>query len=123
MHVNEINTFLNDLTQHENISLLHLNIRSLRSNLDDFYTLLEESKHSFNVICLTQICLNDHEFKTNPNYHLLKYEGIHYERKSNKREGGVPMYIRNDLTYKIRSDLCISDGDREILAIELLTKA
>ena len=33
------------------------------------------------------------------------------------------MYIRNDLTYKIRSDLCISDGDREILAIELLTKA
>ena len=33
------------------------------------------------------------------------------------------MYIRNDLTYKIRDDLCISDGDREILTIELLTKS
>ena len=33
-HVNEINTFLNDFTQHENLSLLHLNIRTLRSNLD-----------------------------------------------------------------------------------------
>ena len=121
--MNEINTFLNDLTQHENISLLHLNIRRLRSNLDDFHTLLEESKHSFNVICLTQTWLNDHEFKTNPNYHLLNYEVIHYERKTNKRGRGVPMYIRNDLTYKIRSDLCISDGDREILTIELLTRA
>ena len=32
------------------------------------------------------------------------------------------MYIRNDLTYKIRNDMCISDSDREILTIELLTK-
>ena len=33
------------------------------------------------------------------------------------------MYNRNDLTYKIRNDLCISDGDRESLTIELLTKS
>ena len=33
------------------------------------------------------------------------------------------MYIRNDLTYKIRNDLCISDGNREILTIELLMKS
>ena len=33
------------------------------------------------------------------------------------------MYIRNDLTNKIRNDLCISDGDREIVTIELLTKS
>ena len=123
LHVNEINTFLYDLTQHENLSLLDLNIRSLRSNLDYFHTLLEESKHSFNVICLTETWLNDHEFKTNSNYHLPNYEGIHHERKTNKRGGGVLMCIRKDLTYKIRNDLCISDGDKEILAIELLTKS
>ena len=95
----------------------------MRSNLDDFHTLLEESKHPFNVICLTETWLNDHEFKTNSNYHLPNYEGIHYERKTNKRGGGVLMYIRNDLSYKIRNDLCTSDGDREILTIELLTKS
>ena len=77
-HLNEINTLLNDLTRHENLSLLYLNIRSLRSNLNDFHTLLEESKHSFNIICLTVTWLNDHEFKTNSNYHLPNYEGIHY---------------------------------------------
>ena len=63
--VNEINTFLNDLTQHDNLSLLSLNIRSFRSNLDDFPTLLEESKHCFNVIYLTEAWINDHEFKIN----------------------------------------------------------
>ena len=31
--------------------------------------------------------------------------------------GKEGVYIRNDLTYKIRNDLCISDGDREILTI------
>ena len=121
--MNQINTFLYGLTQHENLSLLHLNIRSLRSNLDDFHTLLKETKHSFDVICLTETWLNDLEFKINLNYHLPNYEGIHYERKAGKRGNGVLMYIRNDLTYKIRNDLCISDGNRDTLTIELLTKS
>ena len=51
---NEFNTFLNGLTRHEILSLLHLNIRSLRSSLDDFHNLLEERKHSFNAISLTE---------------------------------------------------------------------
>ena len=33
------------------------------------------------------------------------------------------MYIKNDFTYKIRNDLCISDGDREIFTIQLLTES
>ena len=49
LHVNEINTFKWPHTAWESLSLLHLNIRSLRSNLDDFHTLLEESKHSFKL--------------------------------------------------------------------------
>ena len=65
----------------------------------------------------------DREFKTNSNYHLPNYEGILHQRKTNKRGGGVLMYIRNDLSYKIRNDLCISDGEREILTSELLTKS
>ena len=51
-YVNEINTFLNDLTRHKNLSLLHWSIRSLRSDLDVFHTLLEESKHPFNVVLM-----------------------------------------------------------------------
>ena len=45
--------------------LLHLNIKTLRSNLNDFHTPLEESKHSFNLLCLTETWLNDHQVKIN----------------------------------------------------------
>ena len=86
-----MNTFLNDLTQYENLSLLHLSTRSLRSNLDGFHTLLEESKHSFNVTCLTETWRNDHEFKTNSNYHLPNYRDICYEKKLTKE--GVGSYV------------------------------
>ena len=69
--MNQINTFLYDLTQHENLSLLHLNIRSLRSNLDDFHTLLEEInalstlsvqlKHGLMTISLKQIRITTYQ--------------------------------------------------------------
>ena len=120
--MNEFGTFLNDIKQRENLSLLHLDIRSLRSNLDDFHTLLEENKHSFNVTCLTETRLNDHEFKTKSNYYSPNYEGIHYERKNNKKRGEVCI-LGMTSHIKIRNDLCISDGNREILTIEFLTKS
>ena len=58
------------------ISLLHLNIRSLRSNLDDFHlrTLVKESKHSFNAICLIETRLKDYEFETSSSYQELKFK-------------------------------------------------
>ena len=54
----------------------------MRSNLDDFHTILEESEHSINIFCLNEIWLNDHEFKTNSNY-----EGIHYEKLTKEGVG------------------------------------
>ena len=60
----------------------------MRSNLDDFHTLLEESKHSFDVTCLTETWRNDHEFKTNSNYHLPNYRDICYEKKLTKEGVG-----------------------------------
>ena len=39
-----------------------------------------------------------------------------------EKRGWALMYIRNDLTYKIWNGFCISDEDRDIATIELLTK-
>lgn len=102
----EINTFLNELTQHENPSLLHLNIKNLRSNLDCFRTLLEGIKRNFNVICLTETWLKDNDFKANSNYHFPNKKSIHYEKKLTKEGLGLTD-IWNDLTHKIQNQLCI----------------
>ena len=53
------------------------------------HTLLEE--HSFNVFCLTETWLNDHEFKTNSNYHLQNYKRIMEEKLT--KEGVVFLCI------------------------------
>ena len=44
---------------------------------------------------------------------------ISQERKTNKRSGGVLIYIRKRLTCNLRSDLCVSGKGKEILTIEI----
>ena len=93
------------------VSLLHLNIRSLRSNLDDFHlrTEVKESKHSFNVICLIETRLMNLKQIQVTFFQITK----EFIMKKLTKEGPF-MYIRNDLTNKIRNYLCISDDNREI---------
>ena len=50
----DIKQTLFETTQRENLSLFHLNIRSLNTNFDDLKNLLQESNFSFNIICLTE---------------------------------------------------------------------
>ena len=74
------------------------------------------------TICLSETwCTND-DFLSNSNYQIPNYTAIHYERKTGKRGGGVLIYIKNNLTYKLRSDLCFSSGDNEMLSIEIVNK-
>ena len=116
----DIKETLYETTQFENLSLLHLNIRSLNTNFEDFRNLLQETDFPFNIICLTETWFSDKSFQENSNFHLLNYDAIHLERKTQKRGGGVLIYVKTNLMYKIRNDLSISDCDREILSIEII---
>ena len=106
----------------ENLSIVHLNIRSLNTNFENFRNLLTESNHCFNVICLRETWFSDEDFKNNSNYQIPKYKAIHHERKTGKRGGGVLVYIKNSLTYKVRSDISFSSCDNELLTIEIINK-
>ena len=118
----EVNDFLCETNKYENISLLHLNIRSLNANFENFRNLLEECNFCFNVICLTETWSSDDDFNSNSIYILPHYKAIHCERKTNKKGGGVLIYIKNDLIYKSRNDLCKSDIDTESLTVEIINK-
>ena len=118
---NEVKNYLN-YNKQNNLSILHLNIRSIRKNFESFRELLETTDDSFNIICLTETWSKDLEFKTNSLFHLQQYNSIHSERKSKKKGGGLLIYIKNDLIYKVRNDLSVSDDDRESLTIEIINK-
>ena len=71
---------------------------------------------------MTETWCTDNEILTNSNFHLKNYNIVPLERKTKKRGGGILIYIRNDLIYKKRMDLSVSDGDKEALTIELINK-
>ena len=54
--------------------------------------------------------------------HLPNFDIISQERKRNKRNGGVLIYVHKNLAFNLNDDLLISDKDKEIPAIEISRK-
>ena len=116
---NEIESFLSEKKNSETINAIHVNIRSLSKNFDSVLDILRGSNNSFNVLCLTETWCTDSNLKSNTNLHFPNFDIISQERKTNKRGGGVLIYICKSLAYNLRNDLCVSDKDKDILTIEI----
>ena len=101
------------------LSLLHLNIRSIRNKFDAFLNYLQTLTHTFSIIALTETWLNDNDSNILiPGYNLTKFN------RQNKIGGGICIFSRNDLNIKIRNDLTIenSASNIESLFIEILNE-
>ncbi|XP_065667737.1 uncharacterized protein LOC136088025 [Hydra vulgaris] len=116
----EIKQYLSDIEPFENLSLLHLNIRSGKANFENFKIFLEESNFIFNIICLSETWLTDDAFSESCRFDLLEYDAIHLQRKSKIRGGGVVIYVKNSLRFKMRKDMCISECNGEFVSIEIV---
>ena len=55
-------------------------------------------------------------------FHLPNFDFIHHERKTGKKRGGILMYLKNDIKFKIIKDLFVSDGDNECVTVETENK-
>ena len=96
-------------------TLFNLNIRSLNHNFDKLNSCLRELKHNFAVIGLTETQLKGkpYDYLSMPNYNL------EYVNRIGKNSGGVCLYIRNDIKYKLRTDLCRANSNLESCFIEI----
>lgn len=103
-----------------NFSILHLNIRGMKTNFENFLLMLEETKFSFDILCLTETWCSDHDFYNNSLFSIKNYDSIHYERKSKKKGGGIVLYLKTNLMYKKRDTLKVSDDDIESFTIEII---
>ena len=112
--VNVINTKLN--SDAGAISLYHHNIRSLPQNFMGMCALLDNINYSFDFIGLTETWLNS------TNYDLFQIRGYQepYQKYREKRKGGgVIMYVKDHIRFKIRSDLTFTDDTTEDIFIEI----
>lgn len=100
-----------------NLSILHQNIRSLKNKYDDFTQFLNNLPFQFTVIGLTETWIKNETMADDmsiPGYNL---ECINRE---NKLGGGVCLYIKEGIHYKIRNDINTNiDNTIESLFIEI----
>jgi hypothetical protein len=97
------------------LSLLHLNIRSTRQNYSPFTTFLHTLDHPFSLLGLTETWLKPH------NAQLFNIDGYTHEflTRDNKVGGGLSLYIKDNLEYKVWHDLNHVHNDHEMLWVEI----
>ncbi|XP_065664405.1 uncharacterized protein LOC136086066 [Hydra vulgaris] len=106
----------------DSFSILHVNIRSLQKNFDSLKQFLYKVNMNFQIICLSETWCDDKNIENNYNFHLPNYKVIHQIRTSGKVGGGLCIFIKNSLLYKVKSDLSSTTNDYESLCIELVNK-
>ena len=117
-----VKRYLCDIKKYDNLSLIHVNIRSMNSNFEKLHDLLLNCSNSFNIICVTETWSTDNDIKNNSNFHLPNFDFIHQERKTGKKGGGILIYVKNHVKLKIIKDISVSDGDSECLTVEIENK-
>ena len=100
---------------------MHLNVRSLPDKFDKFKIFLknfDNEKIQFDAILLCETFLSDknHDLFNIPGYTFISRHRKHY------RQGGIGIYIKNNLNFIIRDDLSIFiEKSFEILFLEVMS--
>jgi hypothetical protein len=97
------------------LSYLHLNIRSIPKNFDSLLTFLDTLHFSFSFIGISETWFNE---STRALYDLDKYNQLAVYR-TDKRGGGVSLFIKTSIKYTVRDDLNIFEDDAESIFIEV----
>ena len=88
------------------LSSFHLNCRSLSSNWDAFLNLmceLQNSEFSFDIIGLSEVFCADRDSRlVLPGYH-----NIITRCRDDGGRGGVGLFIRDTINYRVRTDLSV----------------
>ena len=105
-----------DTSCDDSFSILHLNIRSIKKNVENFKLFFSTLGYSFSVICFSETWLDDTD--SNSLYELPNYISKHQIR-DDRKWGGVSFYIHNLLSFRVLPNLCINSTDIESLSIEI----
>ena len=111
--------FENTMHDTKGISIIHINCRSLYANFEKLKILVDNLEFVFDVIALTETWINE----DNANIFSLDGYNFCHTNKTNKKGGGVALYINNRIQYQIIDNLSINiDNCLECITVKLLLK-
>ena len=102
-------------------SVLHLKIRSLRKNFEDFKELYKTLNLKFSIVCFSETWADDNKLENDYLIQLPGYNVLHQIGKS-RRGGGINISVHESLSLKRRKDLGINPEAVESLSIEILNE-
>ena len=100
----------------EDLSLFHMNIRSLSLHHDEFHSLLTNLNTDFKAIGLSEIKVSV-DTLIRDNIELPGYKFRH--TPSNSAAGGVGIYVKSDLKANKRDDLSFVNENFETIWVEI----
>ena len=105
--------FNESFTKQNNFSIFLVNIRSIPRNLDQLTFYLNSLNHTFSVIAISENWL------TPANKDIYGIQGYthHCVIRENRPGGGVSLYMKNNLTFKIIQHLTIPLEDVDVLFV------
>lgn len=93
---------ITDINASVGFNILYINARSIRNDkLDILKEMLAIIEVDIQIIIIVETWLHENEVQY---YNIKGYEGIHGCRTNDKRGGGVSIFIKNELNYKIRKE-------------------
>ena len=95
--------------------MIHTNIRSVAKNMNKLDMYLNNLKHEFPIMPLSETWLNEN---TCDRHDMDGYNAEHNFR-SNRGDGGVSLYIKDFMVYTIWDELCFQNKTLETVLIEL----
>ena len=97
------------------LSVFHLNIKSISKHYDEFEWYLHSLDFKFSFIGLSETWLDDNKEEF---YDLNGYSSVNRYRK-NKKDGGVSLHIQNGIPFILRNDLDYFDSEMKTVFIEI----
>ena len=96
--------------------ILHTNIRSLSLHHEDLITLCTLTKVNYDIIGISETWNQTHKETLN-NASIDGYD--HYDTQSLTQNGGVRLYVKNSLSSKLCTSLCVCCNDFETVWVEV----
>ena len=120
-NIDDAKTYVNNNISSDSFSVLHINIRSMQKNFEKFQEFFKTLKFNFSAVRLSETWCDSLNSTKNSNYRLHGCKYFHQTRDGHKGRA-VCIFLRNTLSYKIRSDLSMNSDTIECFCSEISTK-
>ena len=111
-------TLCETMKNNKGLSIVQFNARSLHANFGNIDSYISQLNFAFDVITISETWFSE---CTNVNVFNIKGYNLHYVSRNEGKGGGVAIYVKSSIKYKLVESKCVCIRDCfECVSIEIL---